>query len=132
MSEDAPYSTPFWEALAEGDFLLQTCEDCEYAYFPPAPVCPECHGDDVTWTGIDPTGEVYAYTRQHRTAEGFESPVVLATVDLDAGPRLLVRMDDEYQALEIGAPVEIRPVEYDGGLDRGWLADYPFFRGVLR
>ena len=132
MPEDLPYTRPFWEALAEGDFLLQTCDVCDHAYFPPAPVCPDCHGDRVSWTEIDATGEIYAYTRQHRTADGFESPIVLATVDLDAGPRVLVRMDDEYAELEIGAPVVIRPVDYAGGLDRGWLADYPFFRGVLR
>jgi uncharacterized OB-fold protein len=82
MVADGPYSAPFWEALADGDFLIQTCEACDHAYFPPAPVCPDCHADRVSWTEIEPTGEVYAYTRQHRTAEGFESPVVLATVDL--------------------------------------------------
>jgi uncharacterized OB-fold protein len=131
MPEDGPYATPFWDALADGDFLIQTCQACEHAYFPPAPVCPDCHGADVAWTETDATGKIYAFTRQHRTAEGFENPVVLATVDLHAGPRVLVRMNDEYDALDIGAPVEIRPVEYEGGLDRGWLADYPFFRGFL-
>lgn len=131
MPVDEPYSSPFWEALADGDFLIQTCQGCDHAYFPPAPVCPECHGEAIAWTETDATGTIYAYTRQHRTAEGFDSPISLATVALDAGPRILVRMDDEYADLEIGSAVELRPVEYEGGLDRGWLSDYPFFRGFL-
>lgn len=132
MVEDRPLSTPFWEALADGDFLVQTCADCDVTTFPPGPVCPHCHGTDLRWTEDDGRGEIYAFTRQHRTAEGFDSPIVLATVDLDSGPRVLVRMDDDYDALALGAPVEIRPVPYEGGLDRGPLADYPFFRGFLR
>lgn len=129
--DDEPYTDPFWEALDDGRFLIQECGDCGEAYFPPAPVCPECHGDDVAWVESEARGELYAYTRQHRTAEGFDSPVVLGTVDLAEGPRLLVRMDDDYEDLSIGAAVEIRPVAYEGGADRGRLADRPFFRGFL-
>lgn len=132
MAGDRPYTEPFWDALEDGLFLLQRCGDCDEAYFPPAPTCPACHADTVEWIEAAGTGELYAFTRQHRTASGFESPLVLGTVELAEGPRLLVRMEDPYDALEIGAAVELRPVEYDGGANRGWLEGRPFFRGVLQ
>lgn len=131
MAEDTPYTDPFWDALESDRFLIQECAGCDSAYFPPAPVCPECHSDSVEWVECSGEGELYAFTEQHQTAAGFDSPVVLGTVDLKAGPRLLVRMDDEYDELSIGAPVELHAVEYEGGADRGRLEDRPFFRGYL-
>jgi len=132
MADDAPYTDPFWEALDEGRFLIQGCDDCGEAFFPPAPVCPACHSEAVAWVESTAEGELYTFTRQHRTAAGFDSPVVLGTVVLAEGPRLLVWMDDDYDDLSIGAPVELRPVEYEGGFDRGRLGAYPFFRGFLK
>jgi uncharacterized OB-fold protein len=131
MYPDTPYTEPFWDALESDRFLIQECGECDSAYFPPAPVCPECHSDSVEWVECSGEGKLYAFTEQHRSAEGFDGPVVLATVDLKAGPRLLVRMDEDYEELSIGAPVELRAVEYEGGADRGRLEGRPFFRGYL-
>lgn len=131
MEECVPYTDPFWEALEDGRFLIQACTDCGDAYFPPAPVCPNCHSEDVNWVESTAEGELYSFTKQHRTAAGFDSPVVLATIDLAEGPRLLVRMDEKYEDLSIGASVELRPIAYSGGAERGRLADHPFFRGCL-
>jgi uncharacterized OB-fold protein len=50
-------------------------------------------------------------------------------VELDEGPRALVRMDEDYDSLAIGDRVELRPVAYDGGADRRRLADCPCLRG---
>ncbi|MFB6310604.1 MAG: Zn-ribbon domain-containing OB-fold protein [Salinirussus sp.] len=127
----APYTDRFWDALSDGRFLLHECSACGHVFFPPMPACPDCHDRDVDWLQSDARGDLYAFTRQHRTAAGFDSPIVLGTVELDEGPRLLARLEADYETLTIGDRIELRPVEYDGGADRRRLDDHPFFRGYL-
>lgn len=122
-----PASEPFWEALSDGRFVLPGCGDCGEAFFPPAPVCPRCHADAVEWVDTDAEGSLYAFTRQHRTAPGVDSPLVLGLVELDDGPRLLVRLSAEFDVLELGDRVRLHPCEYDGHVDRGRLEHRPFF-----
>jgi uncharacterized OB-fold protein len=126
------HTDPFWEALAEDRFLLPVCEACDEAFFPPSPACPHCHATDVEWTETDAEGELYAFTRQHRTAPGVTAPVVLGVVELDAGPRLLARVDADYGALALGDRVALEPRAYPDEVDRGRLADRPFFVAVPR
>lgn len=122
---------PFWEALAEGRFVIPVCGECDEAFFPPAAVCPRCHADSVTWTESDATGELYAFTRQHRTAPGFDSPIVLGIVTLTEGPRLLARIDADVEDLSIGTTVRLVPRPAGDGIDRGRLADRPYFAARL-
>lgn len=122
---------PFWDALDDGQFLLPECGECGEAFFPPSPVCPRCHADTVTWTESDATGNLYAFTRQHRTAPGFASPIALGIVALDEGPRLLARIDADVEDLSIGRRVRIVPRSAGAGIDRGRLADRPYFAAHL-
>lgn len=128
---DGAHTDPFWDALEDGQFLLQRCRDCGEAYFPPAPVCPRCHAEAVEWIESDAAGELYAFTRQHRTAPGVRSPVVLGVVELDEGPRLLARVASEYEALALGDRVALEACTYEDGVERGRLGGRPFFRAVL-
>lgn len=130
---DAPtgrYTTPFWEGLSDGRFLVHRCGSCSETFFPPAPVCPHCGGHDVEWHEVSGAGTLYSFTRQHTTPPGFEAPVVVGLVELEAGPRLLVPIDADYEALSIGTAVEVRPTRYDAAYDRGPLEGYPFFEAV--
>ena len=120
-------SDPFWDALADDRFLLPSCRDCGEAFFPPAPVCPRCHATDVEWIESDAVGTLYAVTRQHRTAPGIPSPLVLGIVELDDGPRLLAQVRATDDELDIGTRIRLEPTEYDGSVDRGRLSDRPFF-----
>lgn len=122
---------PFWEALREGRFLIGRCPDCDEAFFPPGRVCPHCAGS-AEMEDSPGRGRLYSFTRQYRTAPGFDVPVVMGLIELDEGPRVLTRIDAEYDELAIGDRIEIRPVEYDGGLDRGRLDDAPFFEAIPR
>lgn len=125
------YTDPFWEALEEGQFLLQRCPNCETAYFPPAPVCPHCHSETVEWVESSGTGELYAFTCQHRTAPGVPAPVVLCIVELDEGPRLLAQVAADYEDLTLGDRVKLQARAYEDGVDRGRLSDRPFFQATL-
>lgn len=125
---DAPtwYTERFWEALADGTFLLGHCPRCEEVHFPPAPVCRACDGD-AEMVAADGTGRLHSFTRQHRTGPGFDAPVVLGTVELSEGPRVLMCVDAPYETLTIGQAVTVVAREYDGGYDRGRTAGYPVF-----
>jgi uncharacterized OB-fold protein len=126
----AAHTDPFWDALADGRFLLPSCDACGEAFFPPSPACPHCHAERVDWTETDATGDLYAFTRQHRTAPGVDAPVVLGIVELDEGPRLLARVDADYDALSLGDRVALVPRSYDEGVDRGRLEERSFFAAV--
>lgn len=132
MGLDDHASDPFWVGLDDGEFRIQRCRECGRASFPPAPVCQHCQGEHLEWDVTEGRGTVYAFTRQHRTAPGYDSPIVLGTIELREDVRLLARIDAPYEELGIGTPVELEPVAYDGPFDRGRLADRPFFVAVPR
>lgn len=130
MTVDIPVGTAaFWSALEEGRFLIGQCSECTETYFPPSAVCPYCAGDGGT-VESDGEGIVYSFTRLHRTAPGFDQPLVMGLVELDEGPRLLARFAAEFDDLAIGTRVHLRVIEYDGPYDRGRLAGRPFFEAV--
>lgn len=131
MTDVTDFAAPFWEGLADDELRLPTCEDCGAVGFPPGPICQECGSRNLAWEPIEPTGTVHSFTRQHRTPPGFESPIVMGTVDLDAGPRLLAPIDADYGALSIGDRVRLEATDYEPEYDRGPRADDPFFRAVL-
>ena len=120
------YTKRFWDALRSGTFLVGSCDACEDAHFPPAPVCPHC-GADAAMTEAEGTGTLYSFARQHRTAPAFESPITIGTVELAEGPRVLLRVQGSYEHLEIGMEVEVLSTEYREDYDRGELSDYPMF-----
>lgn len=120
---------PFWEALGEGVFRVPQCNHCGDAFFPPAPLCPNCGGQTIEWILAD-EGALYSFTRQHRTAPGFEAPLVMGIVELEVGPRLLAPIDANYDALSIGQSVRLMPREYMYEYNRMHHADRPFFEAV--
>lgn len=124
---DERYTLPFWEALAEDRFLAHRCETCASVFFPPAPVCPACGDGAVEWHEVSPRGTLYSYSRQHATPPGFEAPLVVGLVELEAGPRLLSPVAAAYDSLTIGTAVTLVAVAYQWEYDRGVLADYPYF-----
>jgi uncharacterized protein len=73
----------------------------------PLPRCPRCRGE-VAPARFGPDGAVWAVTVVHVPAqEGDEVPYTLAYVDLDAGPRLLVRLDESLAPARVGARVRL-------------------------
>lgn len=124
-------SDPFWEALADGEFRVPLCSACGEGFFPPAPLCPHCGDRDTEWIAAD-EGRLYSFTRQHRTAPGFDSPVVMGIVELDIGPRLLTPIAAEYDQLAIGQSVQIEPRPYEQEYGRGERGSKPFFAAIVQ
>lgn len=104
-----PETAPYWEAAADGTLLLRRCNDCELTFYYPRVRCPDCLDDDVEWVEADGTGTVYAHTSTTNVASWPEEdlPLVLAYVELAAGPRMLTALQEcDADAIEIGTRVE--------------------------
>jgi len=121
------YTTPFWNSLSTGEFQINRCNVCDTDYFPPAPICPHCGSTETEWISAEGVGSLYSFTRQHTTPPGFDAPLVLGLIRLVEGPRLLARIDAEFEALELNQKMELVPIDYEGGFDRDNLSKEPFF-----
>ena len=91
VPEATPETRPFWDGCRDGVLMLQHCEPCGAAYFPPSPYCPRCLSDDVEWKAVSGRGRLHTYVINHRPAPGFEAdvPYAIAIVELDEGPRMM-------------------------------------------
>jgi uncharacterized OB-fold protein len=108
-------SGPFWAGLRRGVVVVQECDACSRRRFGRLGACPYCGepgGDDVEVSG---EGSVYSFVRVHRAltpAMADEVPYAIATVDLDAGVRMLGRVEPA-DAAAIG--VRVTPTFVDHG-----------------
>ncbi len=108
MPTPSPVSAPFWTAARDGRLVRQVCGDA-HSYFPPQAACPVCLSEDVLWHESDGRGAVYSYTVVHRPpAPGFETPYVVAIVDLDEGWSILSNVSGDPAGVHIGLRVEVR------------------------
>ena len=105
-----PVSTPYWEAAARGELLIQRCPACGNRQHYPRAVCTTC-GETPEWEQASGRGTIYTFTviRQNY-ARPFrdELPYVVAMVDLEEGPRLMGNVTGcEVDDVHIGMPVEM-------------------------
>jgi uncharacterized protein len=106
-------SAAFWTGLRAERIVLQRCSGCERLRFPPLGRCPYCRGTDAVHETVAGTGSVYSWTVVHRAFDPAfvaDLPYVVATVDLDVGPRLALRL--EGRAPAFGAAVTPRFVHH--------------------
>jgi uncharacterized OB-fold protein len=100
---DAQYQ----QALREGRFVLQHCELCSVAHFPPALVCRSCGSARLAWRESPGRGEVYSTTTVRDRAGDYN----VAIVALEQGARMMSRIDGIVpEAVRIGLPVQARIV----------------------
>ena len=112
-------SQPFFDAAAQGRFLLRKCTGCGKTHWYPRAVCPFCWSEPTEWVEGSGKGTIYAFSVMRRVPE----PFALAYVTLAEGPTMLTNIVDcNFDALEIGQPVEIVFRPSDGG------APVPMFR----
>ncbi|GAA4711297.1 hypothetical protein GCM10023215_61930 [Pseudonocardia yuanmonensis] len=103
-------SAPFWAALRLERLELQRCAACARLRFPPMGRCPWCTSDRHDREDVDARGEVYSWIVVHRAFRPqftADVPYVVATVDLDAGPRVAVRLD-RADGIDFG--MRVRPL----------------------
>ena len=89
-------SAPYWQGLRHHRLVLQRCTACSRHRFPAMPSCPYC--SSLVWVGeeVPGRGTIFSWIVVHHAfAAAFRSdvPYVIATVELECGPRLLGRFD---------------------------------------
>jgi len=109
-------SAPFWDAAAEGTFVLQRCRDDGHYEWTPQLACSVCLGDTLEWVPATGRGTIYSYSVVSRPqVPAFEVPYVVAIVELVEGPRMLTHLVDVTpDEVTIGAEVTISFVERTG------------------
>ena len=95
-----PETRHYWEGAKGGELLLQRCEACSHAYFPPRPFCPKCASRKVSVFKASGKAKLYSYVIHHRAAPGFTPPYAIAVVELVEGPRLMSNIVDCPQTPE--------------------------------
>jgi uncharacterized protein len=93
----SPESQPLWDALGEGRLELQRCGNCGRLRFPPIDSCPYCATPGGSWEEVEPRGRLYSWVVTHVPFEPSLAdavPYTVATVRLDAGPKMFARLTD--------------------------------------
>ncbi len=119
----------FWfEAAKEHRLVIQRCTACRTLRHPTGPMCGTCRS--LGWDTVDASGRgvVYSFVvNHHPQIPGFEYPLVVATIELDEGTRLIANMTGVTpDEVEIGMPVELDWIDADPDLT------LPAFRPVAR
>lgn len=82
----------FRQALEQGRFLIQFCDDCHRHIYFPRELCPHCGGLSLRAVKPSGHGRVHAVTTMRRKpADGGDLNVSL--IDLDEGVRLMGRVE---------------------------------------
>ena len=119
MPRNAPAFTPetqfFWEGAARSQLLLQRCDDCKKAYFPPRPFCPHCASRKVSVFQASGKATLYSYVINHRPRPDLGTePHSIAVVELEEGPRMMTNIvgcPQTPEALVLDMPLEVTWVE---------------------
>ncbi len=103
-------SRPFWEAARQHRLVVQQCRQCGNLQHYPRPFCVRCLATDLDWRECSGRGTVYAFTVVRQAASAAfapDVPYVLATVELEEGPRLATNIVGcPPEAVRVGMPVQ--------------------------
>jgi uncharacterized OB-fold protein len=81
----------FWTGGSVGELRIVHCRACGLYIHPPVPICRRCQSFDVVPEPVSGRGRVYAYTiNMHPWVEGYDTPYVIAVVELDEQPGLWI------------------------------------------
>lgn len=106
-------SKPFFDAAAEGRFLIKRCTACGEAHWYPRTICPFCHSDQTVWEESKGEGVVYSFSILRKSPSG---PYALAYVTLAEGPNVLTNiLDVAPEDVKIGMAVKVKLQDTDGG-----------------
>ncbi|MEE2033197.1 Zn-ribbon domain-containing OB-fold protein [Rhodococcus chondri] len=101
-------SSGFFEAAANGEIAILTCEDCGRRIHLPRPRCVYCGSTAVLWKPAPRTGTVYCHTIvEHQVHPLFPVPYTVIVIDLDGeadGVRLIGNLPGRVD-VAAGTPV---------------------------
>ena len=107
-------SPRYWREIPSR-FRLEAgrCRGCGKAFMHPRVLCPFCASRDIEWVQASGRGRLHSFEIAHQIlnkAFKVKTPVVLALVELEEGPRLLtnlVNVAPDPAKLRCDMPVEV-------------------------
>jgi uncharacterized OB-fold protein len=112
FSESNPETQPFWDAAAEGRFIVPKCTACGRIHWYPRAICPFCFSDKTEWQPASGKGRIYSFSVMRRTPE----PYTIAYVTLEEGTTMLTNIVDcDFDALKVGQNVKLVFKPSEGG-----------------
>ncbi|WP_226036047.1 Zn-ribbon domain-containing OB-fold protein [Aquibacillus saliphilus] len=119
-----PISKPFWDAIEQGEFILQHCKDCQKWVFYPRSHCPHCWSNQLEWKQASGKAQLKTWSTVHRAghpAWQAITPYIVGVVELEEGPSMMTHLlVDAPNQLKIGDPLNVHYVQCNDT----WL---PFF-----
>jgi uncharacterized OB-fold protein len=116
---------PFWNGTREGKLVLQYCTDTKTFQHYPRPVSLATGSRNLEWREVSGNGSIYAFTVLRVTGPGVGGrlPLLIATVELDEGVRILANiLDATADEIRIGQRVRLAWDRLDSDVR------YPAFR----
>lgn len=115
QAEKKPSEVPIRENLFTFDsdgrpkLICSRCEQCGDTFYPEELMCPTCIKENtIKSIEIDGRGKIISFTKVARGLPGYDSPYVLACLELDEGPSVIAQLQDWQDVnLAINMPVEL-------------------------
>jgi uncharacterized protein len=103
---------PFWDAAAQGKFLIPRCAACGKAHWYPRAICPFCFSERMAWEEASGKGRIYTYSVMRRAPERY----AIAYVTLAEGPTMMTNIVQcDFDSLRIGQEVRLVFTPTEGG-----------------
>ncbi len=123
-------SLPWWDALREGRFTVQSCASCGTAQGYPRTRCVSCWSGDLSFVPATGRAELVTHSEVHRPGQaswGAVAPYYVGLVRLEEGATLLTHLITDglpaHRRPRVGDRCEVAPVRVGA-----WVL--PFFRVV--
>lgn len=105
-------NTAYWTGGANGELLINRCDDCGYYIHPPTQFCPSCESCSVTPQPVSGRGEIITMTVNHRAwFPELRVPYVVAMVAIEEQEdvHLITNIVDcDPLSVKIGDKVKVR------------------------
>lgn len=102
----------FWQAAAEGRFVLPRCTSCGRVHWYPRSACPFCYADALEWQEASGRARLYSWSVVRAIdLPGLRElvPYVVAVVELAEGPRAMTMLvDTDAAVLAAGDTLTVR------------------------
>lgn len=108
---------PYWDALASGKLMYQSCRQCNARWLPARTICSTCLSSEVTWEEAEGSGTLLSWVVYHVAYhEAFKDkvPYNVALVELAEGPRLITSVLAASGDLRGDMPLKLEIQTEDG------------------
>jgi uncharacterized OB-fold protein len=98
----------YFEGCAKGELRLRHCFSCQARFRFAHAWCPQCWSLKIGWVKACGLGKVSHYSVVHLPpSDAFETPYVLALIELDEGVRMMSNVKCDPDEVRIGLPVKV-------------------------